>query len=227
MEMKLKLVSLVVAAIFLVIAPSSFAQGISEAEVKTSIQDKTENLKPYIEVYDAKGKLVKKFSDEEIQKLMDQAEQSNRVLGAAAVPENSPYVHIFDENNLLTDSSVEEAVQNQKSAIADFATQSTTYNYPATTISSYIWVRGGYYFPNPTTITINTSTKFQGLNIKVQKDTSSTPAGNIKVGGFEGGIAVPLGHLYSPYDGNYKIQLVNANTDGKSINFNAGTVYYN
>lgn len=224
--MKLKQISLGLAASFLLFTSSSFAQGTSEAEVKTSMQDNLENLKPYIEVYDAKGKLVKKFSDEEIQKLMDQAEQSNKVLEAAEAPANSPYVHIFDENNLLTDSSVEGAVQNQESAIADFEAQGLTYNYGATTISNNIWVRSGYYFSSPTTITINTSTKFEGLNIKVQKDTSSIPSGNVKIGGFIGGVAVPLSNLYS-YAGNYKIQLVNANTNGATIKLNAGTVYYN
>jgi hypothetical protein len=223
--MKLKQVSLALVASFLLFTPSSFAQGISEVKVKPSVQDNLENLKPYIEVYDANGKLVKKFSDEEIQKLMDQAEQSNKVLKAAEAPANLPYVHIFDENNLLTDSSVEGAVQNQESAIADFGAQGLTYNYGATTISSSILVNGGYYFPNPTTITINTSTKFEGLKIKVQKDTSSTASGNIKIGGFIGGVAVPLSHLYSY--ANYRIQLVNANTNGATIKLNAGTVYYN
>ncbi|WP_071396567.1 hypothetical protein [Bacillus tuaregi] len=224
--MILKIASLAVATSFLLVAPSSFAQGTPEAKVKTSVQDEVENLKPYIEVYDAKGKLVKEYSDEEIQELMVQAEQFNKVHEAAEAPVNSPYVHIFDENNHLIDSSVEGAVQKQKSVLDDFQAQRLTYNYGTTSIINNIWVKGGNYFPNPTTITINPRSKFEGLNIKVQKDTSSTPAGNVKIGGFIGGVAVPLSNLYQ-YAGNYKIQLVNANTNGATIYLNAGTVYYN
>lgn len=223
--MKLKKVSLAVAASFFLVTPSSFAQEAPKAEVNTSVHDKVETLKPYIEVYDEKGTLVKKYSDAEIKELMEQAEQSNKVIEAAKTPANSPYVHIYDENNLLTDSSVDGAVEEQQSALTEYQVARTTYNYQATTISNNIYVNGGYAFRNPTTITINPVTKFQGLNIKLWD--SGFNIGSIKVGGFVGGLAVPLRHLYNDYDGYYKIQLVNANTNGATIKLNAGTVYYN
>ncbi|MFE4523328.1 hypothetical protein ACFRCQ_14625 [Cytobacillus firmus] len=224
--MKLKQVSLAVAASFLLVTPSSFAQGNPESEVKISVQDKVDTLKPYIEVYDKEGKLVKKYSDAEIQLLIEKAKQSNKVLEAAEAPADSPYVHITDENNLLTDSSVEGAVEEQQAALSDFGIMSTTYNYSGATISSSLYVRSGYYFPNPTTITFNTSTKFEGLNIRLWKSGSTIPSGSVKIGGFLGGVAVPLSNLYS-YDGSYKIQLINANTNGATIKLNAGTFYYN
>lgn len=223
MEFKKGLIAF--AASFLLFTPSSFAKEAPKAEVNTSFQNSAETLKPFIEVYDEKGNLVKKYSDAEINELLEQGEKANKVLEAEKAPANSPYVHIYNDNNLLTDSSVEGAVEEQQSALAVYAAASNVYSYSGATISSSLYVNGGNYFYNPTTITINTSTKFEGLNIRLWRSGTTTPIGSVKVGGFVGGIAVPLSGLYST-SGNYKIQLINANTNGATIKLNAGYVYY-
>ncbi|MEB9684747.1 hypothetical protein BK742_17540 [Bacillus thuringiensis serovar pingluonsis] len=130
------------------LVPASYSHASAEQEVKL-----------YIHVYDSKGKLEKSFSDKEIKKLMADAKDD------LPQPEitNKPYVHILDENNLLTDSTDKEAVEVQ---LESLATILSTYSYSATTFSSSVWVRGGAYFYNPKDITINPKKMFQGMLIK-------------------------------------------------------------
>lgn len=184
----------------------------------------TGNENPYIEVYDANNNLVKSYSDEEIKVLMEKAVESNRIL-EPKVTDGTPYANIYDKNNLIVDSTIDGAVDAQQAALKEFATASSTYTYGATSFSNNIYVAGGSYFYNPTNITINPKYKFEGMLIKLYPQGYSTPSGSIKIGNFEGGLHVPLTILYD-YSGNYKIQFVNANTNGATIYLNSGTVYY-
>lgn len=179
--------------------------------------------KPYIEQYDAEGNLVKSYSDEEIQILMEEAKESN-VLTEPEVADDTPYIHTYDENNHLIDSSVDGAVEAQQSKLAALAY--STYGYKATTFSSNVWVKGGSYFYTPADITINPKQKFGGLTIRLFAEGYSTESGRIKIGNFVGGVHIPLSGLRNG-SGNHKIQFLNSNTNGSPIYLNAGTVYYN
>jgi hypothetical protein len=179
---------------------------------------------PYIEVYDAKGNLVKSYSDEEIEALMEEAKESNLFLEPEVI-DGTPYAHTYDENGILIDSTVEGAVEAQQSAIAEAAASGySTYNYSATTFNNNVWVAQGSTFYNPADITINPQQKFEGMLIKLFK--SGTETGKIKIGNFVGGIHVPLTGLWNG-SGQYQVQFVNANTNGATIYLNGGTLYYN
>ena len=168
-----------------------------------------DNTEPYMEVYDANDNLVKSYSDEEIETLMEEAKEMELSTGNPVI-NNTSSAYNFSNNKQLV----------------QMAAASSTYKYGATSFSSNISLSGGKYFNNPADITINPKKKFEGLLIKLYKQGYTIPSGSIKVGNFVGGIHVPLKSLWNG-SGNHKVQFNNANSNGATINLNAGTLYYN
>ena len=180
------------------------------------------NGKPYIEVYDAEGNLVKSYSHGDISILKEKAEES-RVLLAPEVTDDTPYVHIFNNQGHLIDSSVDGALEAQQRALANL--QYNAYIYYGTSFTSHVWMAGGTFFPAPAHVTVLPSQNVEGIVIRLYEKGDSAPVGTVKAGNLTGGIQIPLSSLRLG-TGSYKLQFCNANRDGSAIRLDAGTLYY-
>ncbi|GLY12665.1 hypothetical protein [Pseudobacillus badius] len=219
--MKLSLV--VFSAALLV--PTSIAKETAQA----SIQE-TKHGEPYIKAYDAKGNLLKSYSDKEIAILIEEAEESDRLLAVKSKNnEGSPAAYFYDENNLLIDSTDKDAVNVQKAAIAKLkASGCSVYRYDSASFRKHVTVAGGRYFKNPQSMTVSPQQQADTLVIQAYKQGASAPAGSIQLGNFSGSVHVPLVEItqHTLGAGNYKIQLGHADSAGHVTSLKSGTLYY-
>lgn len=160
---------------------------------------------------------------------------SNNVQAAETdLSELKPYVKVFDENNELikeySDSEIESLISNYSSisntkSLSTLSTDSM-YNFGKTTFSNNVWIKSGSTFYNPLSVGVTTNTKFERLIIRIFS-SSGKETGSVAVGGFLGGLDIPVSHLYSS-DGSYKIQLYNGSSSYPvtPITLESGYVYY-
>lgn len=195
-----------------------FASGSS---AKTT--PKTNEEKPYIEVYNQKGKLVKPYTDKEIKFLMKKVTNVNDFLNVQN-PEDESYIHAYDQEGIgkIIDSSVEGVTELQESLIKRAAPHKLQF-YQGTTFSSHVWIANQSTFYNPTDLAVYFNHSFDKVVIKLIKGEKET--GSIKVGNLQGGIHIPLTSARKEA-GYYKIQLVNANKYGKEIDLKGGILYH-
>ncbi|SCN41833.1 hypothetical protein [Bacillus wiedmannii] len=178
-------------SLFLAVLTIAFVIPTNGASANTIDEGEINEVKPFINVFDENGKLVKSYNEKEMEQFY--------------VNENQIAVPKF-------------GVQK-----AQFPPTPKTYNFPKTTIKNNIWVNGGSTFYDLKSIFINTNTKFKSLYIGVFK--SGKKVHQMEVGGFTGGLSVPL-KTYSMSEDYYSIQLYNPYPENGSIVLTGGTVFY-
>lgn len=210
----------------IVMIPTSAAYGQTKATKNEEVQE-INNGKPYVELYDKNGDLIKSYSDAEIEVLMEEAKEINSLYSDPVLVDD-PYVNIYDKNNILVGSSVKGVVNSQAQKFsASLLATFDTYKYGATSFSNNISIAGGSYFYKPEDITINAEKYIEGMLIKLFPKGQPTPSGTLKIGNLNSDIHVPIASLRDVYETQHKIQFTNASETGKTIYLKGGTLYYN
>ncbi|PEB54442.1 hypothetical protein CON65_17370 [Bacillus pseudomycoides] len=204
--------------------PTTTSKPTEEVIYDKEYQEKLNNMKPFIEAYDKKGNLIKSYSEEEIEQL----QQEILAPDIYKQPETNgePFTATYDENRNMISSSDTNLLNAHKSALEKVkAAGLTVYNYEPTQFGSSIYIGGGSgkLFSKPQSVVIDAKKKFSSMAVRVIQDGSEV--GSIKVGGFLGGINVPISKFTSR-GGQYKIQFQNLDPNGYTIFLNGGQVYY-
>lgn len=179
-------------SLFLAILTIAFVIPTNGAWANTIDEDKINEVKPFINVFDENGNLIKSYTEKEMEQF---------------------YVN---DNQLVVQKFGVQGAQK-------FPPAPKTYNFKKTTIKNNVWVKGGATFYDLKSIYINTNTKFKSLFIGVFN--SGKKVHQMEVGGFTGGLSIPL-KTYSMPDDYYSIQLYNGYPEGGSIVLSGGTVFY-
>jgi hypothetical protein len=180
-----------------------------------------EKVKPYIQVYDEKGSLIKAYSDEEIKGLFMPVE----------IPQKNSFKETFffsyyDENGKLIDSSDEDLVEAHERFEAELKNINGAPNHyymGDTSFTSNVWIGQGRTFHNPVSVWFQTEGYLEAMSIIVHHKDGEQ-AGRVEIGGFHTSLYVPINHL-TKGEGDYRIQLKNS-SQHKSINFKGGGAYY-
>ncbi|MBT2259193.1 hypothetical protein [Priestia megaterium] len=179
--------------------------------------------RPYVEIYNEKGKLVQSYTDGEIKGLMKEVADVKHFLDIQR-PENGAYMNSYDEDGTgrIIDSSSKEVLDVQKSIMKKAAPHKLQF-YQSTTFNDNVWLANQSMFSNPTDLIMYFSQPFDKIIVKLIKDNKVTCI--IKVGNLQGVVHVPLTKVYKEA-GDYQLQFVNANKYGKEVNLKGGILYH-
>ncbi|WP_338789740.1 hypothetical protein V8Z81_30520 (plasmid) [Priestia megaterium] len=179
--------------------------------------------RPYVEIYNEKGKLVQSYTDEEIKDLMKEVADVKYFLDIQR-PENGAYMNSYDGDGTgrIIDSSSKEVLDVQKAIIKKAAPHKLQF-YQSTTFNDNVWLANQSMFSNPTDLIMYFNQPFDKIIVKLIKDNKVTCI--IKVGNLQGVVHVPLTKVYKKA-GDYQLQFVNANKYGKEVNLKGGILYH-
>lgn len=145
-------------------------------------------------------------------------------------------VEVYDKNDNLVKVYTKEEIEAFNAQFAANPTAAFQYidnvsplalkttSFPKTSISSYVWVRGGMEFKKPQSVWVDAPGNVDGLGVYVYN--SGIELGKYKVNGtFSGGLNIPIAYLTKGYT-YASIKLANMSTWGGTIKLSGGMVYH-
>ncbi|EMA6343510.1 hypothetical protein ACO11K_002293 [Bacillus cytotoxicus] len=206
--------------LFLLLPTSGVAQG----KVVSSASDSIKNIhdgKPYMEVYNGEGKVVKSYSEEE----MDELKQDIIASDIYKVPEDEEFFsYSLDANGHMISAGNKKVLKRHRAGLVKVkAANLSVYNYEETEFHGHIWIGQGRDYNKPQNIVVDMKSKFSRMKIQLLHEEQEI--GSVKIGNFVGVLNIPVASLTEQI-GNVKIKFVNESEAGTSVSLHGGQVYY-
>lgn len=162
-----------------------------------------EEVKPFMNFYDENGNLIKSYDENEMEQFYT---------GNGPLRENS-FNDLTSQDSLVSPYSIPYA---------------KTYSFPRTIINSNVWVGGSssYIWKDVKALHIVPTKQFKSLIIKVWQ--GSKVVNTVEVGGFVGGLQIPIKNSSMSSTSYSSVQLVQGDTSygAPQIDISSGTLYY-